>query len=217
VAALAVGGTSAAVAAKNHSLPLIQHQNSSQSDNRSGDGGSVHFAGSGASSASGAAAVKKATRNAGHATTGSQRSASGTAHGFTPTTRESSGARARAFAQTRGNHTGLTRQHKTSHGHTQRVKKVHVRHTPAKPVAKAEPHHVQVAPKAHIPAPKTQTPAPKANAPAAQTPAPTPAPTPEPQAQTEPTVPATSGGQGHGGGSAGTLVGNGKHSVSTTG
>lgn len=119
------------------------------------------------------------------------RSASGTAHGFTPTTGQSNGAAARDFASTRGKgkHTGTTNKHhhtKTTPAQAQangKSKPEHVKHvaTPRKPATSPKQQQTKTAP--------TKT-APTKTAPTKTQPAPT-ATAPAPTAPTSETTPTT--------------------------
>jgi RNA polymerase sigma factor (sigma-70 family) len=205
-AALTVGGIGGAAAvAQNGTLPLLHHSAPAQEVKDAGahlpgGGASGKAHGTAAAAASGGAA-RKSTGDAKHTVAGSRRSASGTEHGFTPVIGESNGARARQFAQTRGQgkHTGLTKPHTKGHKRQHPAKKVHVKHTPK----------AQAAPKARTRALRPSKPAPTppkakrtpntAPAPTTQT-TPAPAPPAEQQAPTtvtsETTAPSGTGGSG---------------------
>jgi RNA polymerase sigma factor (sigma-70 family) len=219
-AALAVGGIGGAAAvAQKSTLPLFHqsarpqvHSATAAHSSRAGSapgGGTV-----GARNEPGVRTTvgQHSVAHAKSGTNGSRRSASGTAHGFTPTTGGSNGARAREFAQTRGQgkHGGLTKDQATRHDAQHHVEKLHVKHV-ASPRAKA-------APKAHshpahpaTPAPKTKT----KTAAQAQTTS-TPAPTAE-QESAATTTPQTTTTTTRTTGKSHKPVGAGKRSASISG
>jgi RNA polymerase sigma factor (sigma-70 family) len=181
VAALAAGGVGGATVANNGVIPLVQHPAAATEASPS------HSAGNAGTSPAhtGPATTTK------HQSTGSRRSASGTAHGFTPVTRESNGERARAFAQTRGK----GKQTSAAHRHV-------TAHTRARPATPVKTKHV-AAPRKNGLTRTQPTPAPRTNTQA--TPAP-PATTPE-AATTTPTstqpAPSPTGGRGGSGAGSG--------------
>jgi RNA polymerase sigma factor (sigma-70 family) len=194
-AVLAVGGIAggAAVAQKGP-LPLIQHSAPSHTSHGAGSHSSSASHSSGAShsssapagapgaAAAAASAAQHSVGHAKHAVKGSHRSASGTAHGFTPIPGESNGARAREFAQTRGkgHHTGLTKDHPAGQKREHPAKKVHAKHVAT--------HRVEAAPKAHTKPAHPVKPTPPATA--APKPRPKPAPTTTGPARTSEPEPA---------------------------
>jgi RNA polymerase sigma factor (sigma-70 family) len=219
IAALIAAGTGgAAVAAHNH-VPLLGHANdaaaTSSSDGGNGSAGGHRGAGAAGNTAAAAAAVNK---TASHAAKGKHtRSASGTAHGFTPIQGLSNGAAARQFALTRGKgkHLGITKRHHShSKAHT------HTRHTPVAKGHVKQPVSTQTTPRA---TPKTHTAPRSGSTPKQQSTTPTttePTPTTTEPTSTSPTptqtetTPAPSGGsQGNGNGSFGKSVGGTKNSA----
>jgi RNA polymerase sigma factor (sigma-70 family) len=203
-AVLTVGGIGgAAVVAQKGTIPLLHHSTATQGT-QGVKGASTSVSGSGASRAGGgsaaaatAGAAQHATAHGKHAVTGSHRSASGSEHGFTPVPGQSNGARARQFAQTRGQgkHTGLTKQHRTGHTRQHPAKKLHTKHTrKAKraPRTHTQPlHPARPAPRATKPAPQVNTtPAP---APAETTTTPAPSSTQQPATTVTPAPSTTSG------------------------
>jgi RNA polymerase sigma factor (sigma-70 family) len=202
-AALAVGGIGGAAAVAQHgAIPLLQHSTSVQSVH--GESGNVSGAaaagtargGSVAHATARGATAQHTTVHGKHAVAGSHRSASGKEHGFTPAQGKSNGARAREFAQTRGQgkHTGLTKEHTTGHTRQHPVQKTHtkVKHRSA-PQAHTQPvHPAKPPPRATKPAPqpKTTTPAP---VPTVTTPAPAPTQTQQPATTVTPVPNGTAG------------------------
>jgi RNA polymerase sigma factor (sigma-70 family) len=135
VVALAAGGAGTATVATHGALPLFHHSSPVQpapapsSHSQHAAGASVAHTGTAASSvAKPSAGLAKGH----HKTHGSRRSASGTAHGFTPVTGESNGARARAFAKTRGKgqDTSAAHRHVTAQTPGKRAKRVRVKTAP---------------------------------------------------------------------------------------
>ncbi|MFL5894009.1 MAG: RNA polymerase sigma factor [Thermoleophilaceae bacterium] len=132
IAALVVGGAAGGTVVATHSnLPVV----GSSAQHDTAPAGRTGSAGGAASSASARHDAKTAVTNAHQPSHG--RSASGTAHGFTPIQGESNGARAREFAATRGKgkHLGLTRTHHTA----TRTRPAHTRHGPAHVKARRAP------------------------------------------------------------------------------
>ncbi|HEX6715059.1 MAG TPA: sigma-70 family RNA polymerase sigma factor [Thermoleophilaceae bacterium] len=161
VTALAAGGAGTATVATHGGLPLVHDSTPAQQQSTS-HGASTKAAHGSASPAKTAATTSAAIVRK-HKTEGSRRSASGTAHGFTPVTGESNGERARAFAQTRGKgkETSAARRHVTAHTRAHPVKKVRVK--PVPPPARTAPTRTLATPvpKAEEPtttAPTTTTP-----------------------------------------------------------
>jgi RNA polymerase sigma factor (sigma-70 family) len=192
-AVLAVGGTAGATVANNGAIPLVQHPAPAQSvtppagNKHSASASAAH---TGTTTVSNKGGVKK------HDTTGSRRSASGTEHGFTPITGQSNGARARAFAQTRGKgkETSAAHRHVTAHKRATPVRPVRPRHL-AQPrnVTRSQPVRTQPAPAPQSTETTTQT----VPAPTTTTTTPT---------STQP-APSPQGGGGKGGGKAGGSAG----------
>jgi RNA polymerase sigma factor (sigma-70 family) len=212
-AVLAVGGIGgAAVVAQNGTLPLLHHSTPAQEvkDEGAHVSGSTKAHGAAAAAGAAAASAQQTGAHGKHTVAGSRRSASGSQHGFTPVTGESNGARAREFAQTRGQgkHTGLTKQHATGHKRPHPAKKVHVKH-----IAKTKAHTRAVRPVKPTRPPET-APAPRTTtAPAPET-TPTPAPSVEqPADAVSPDTSVTSGTSGKSGKSGAT----GKSSAGATG
>jgi RNA polymerase sigma factor (sigma-70 family) len=190
-AVLAVGGTAGATVANNGAIPLVQHPAPAQSVTPpAGNKHSASAAHTGTTTVSNKGGVKK------HDTTGSRRSASGTEHGFTPITGQSNGARARAFAQTRGKgkETSAAHRHVTAHKRATPVRPVRPRHL-AQPrnVTRSQPVRTQPAPAPQSTETTTQT----VPAPTTTTTTPT---------STQP-APSPQGGGGKGGGKAGGSAG----------
>jgi RNA polymerase sigma factor (sigma-70 family) len=216
IAALIAAGTGgAAVAAHNH-VPLLSHANDAAATSSSTDGSNGSAGGHrGAAAAGSAAAAAAAVLNkaASHAAKGEPtRSASGTAHGFTPMQGLSNGAAARQFALTRGKgkHLGITKMH---HSHSKAHR--HTRHTPvAKGHVKqpATTHTTpQATPKTHTAPRSGSTPKQQSTTPTTTQPTPT---TTEPTPTQTETTPAPSGGsQGTGNGSLGKSLGGTKNSA----
>jgi hypothetical protein len=197
VAALAAGGAGSATVAGNGNIPFfhdstpVQQAPARSHPNRAAGTSAAHTG----TTASRTQTGKGATT---HKADGSRRSASGTAHGFTPLIRQSNGARARAFAQTRGKGQDTSAAHRHATAQT-RAKPVHVKHvaTPKKNAVRTAPTHTQA------------TPAPKIEQPATTT---TPAttrtqPQPSPNSQ-QPPPPA---------GDTGKTLGTGRQDAATTG
>jgi RNA polymerase sigma factor (sigma-70 family) len=187
-AVLAVGGVGGAAAASNGSLPFVSHAqpsgHSSAASSAHGKAAAARLAHSGKSVP---VAAGKNGAHGKHAAKTHTRSASGTAHGFTPTQGGSNGARARQFAQTRGKgaHTGITKQHTTAQSRRPATKRVHEKHvasppakTKAAPRTPTHPNTVHSAPPRSAPAkPAPQT------APTAPSTESAPATTPQKQSQ----------------------------------
>ena len=187
--ALAAAGAGGAATVHNGGLPLL-HNTSASPASVEGKNTSTSPAHTGAAFTG----AKSSTTN---------RSASGTAHGFTPTTGQSNGAAARDFAATRGKgkHTGTTVKHhhvKTTPAHAQakgKSKPEHVKHvaTPRKPATSPRQQpQAKTAPTKTAPtktAPTKTQPTPTATAPAPVAPQSTPTttttvPVPDPGATT---------------------------------
>jgi RNA polymerase sigma factor (sigma-70 family) len=153
VAALAAGGAGTATVATHGDIPLLHHATAVQqapASSHSTAGTSAAHTGTNAAHVTVGSARKPKTD-------GSRRSASGTAHGFTPITGESNGARARAFAKTRGkgHQTSAAHRHVTARTRAHPAKPVHVKHVAApKNVTRVAPTHTQP-----TPTPKAQQPA----------------------------------------------------------
>jgi RNA polymerase sigma factor (sigma-70 family) len=174
--ALAAGGGGAAVAANNGGIPLLHHPHpatkaSSPSTHRDDAAGGSATHGRVATQKD---AADPGTSTSKHKTKTTHRSASGAAHGFTPTPGTSSGAAARERAKTRGQRkqTGVTKQTATK---TNPAGQAHKKAAPVKagPKAHAVPRRPLKQPAAKAPAkaaPKQQT---------APTPETTPAPAPQ--------------------------------------
>jgi hypothetical protein len=205
VAALAAGGEGTATVASHGNLPLVPHTSAAPAEQQSHPGPGAAHTGATAASKDGSTSTGSAHK---HKTEGSRRSASGTAHGFTPVTGESNGARARAFAQTRGR----GKETSAAHRHVTAQKRAH-------PVKRVKAEHV-AAPK-RAPSTHTQpTPAPKAEEPATTTvPATTTPTTTTTTPQTTPNgqapPPPANGGNGAATGGAGKQLGAGRHSAAT--
>jgi RNA polymerase sigma factor (sigma-70 family) len=209
VAVLAAGGAGSATVASHGNLPLFhgstpaqqapatasQHSNAATSPAHTG------------TTASSTAPNGKALGT--HKTDGSRRSASGTAHGFTPITRQSNGDRARAFAKTRGKgtETSAAHRHATTHTRAKPAKPVHVKHvaTPKKNVARTTPTRT-------TPTRTESTPTATTEQPATTTPAPgkTDRTQPSPSTGQQPAPPPT-------GGSTGRTLGSGQQNAAATG
>jgi RNA polymerase sigma factor (sigma-70 family) len=192
--AAAVAGSAAGTAAVVHNegfagLPVVGGLSSS--GHEQGDAGGTKSSGSNSTTGSGTSATSGKDGKAASDAKATNRSASGTEHGFTPVPGGSNGAAARERAATlgNGNHTGITKTHtkgkrtRTRAHRRAHAKKVHVKkappvtrtpRTPTTPKAETTPR-TQPAPK-NQPAPKTQT-------------TPQPAPTTEPPATTPETTP----------------------------
>jgi RNA polymerase sigma factor (sigma-70 family) len=179
VAALAAGGAGTATVASHGNLPLVH-------DSKPVPASTTQAHHGGAGSPAGATAGSRTTRTAAatdaaiarkHKTDGSRRSARGAEKGFTPTTGQSNGDAARAFAQTRGKgkETSAAHRHVTAHTRAHPVKKVKVKHVAAPPKAptRTSPTHTQVTPAPKSPTtttPTTTTTAPTSTAPTRTTP-----------------------------------------------
>jgi RNA polymerase sigma factor (sigma-70 family) len=212
--ALAAAGAGGAAVAHNGGLPSL-HTGSQPAAATQARSSTAH---------TGASFIGMGSDPAGNAgtTAASHRSASGTAHGFTPVTGESNGARAREFAATRGKgkHKGTTNKHHNlaAQGHV-KGKPDHVKHV-------ATP---QANPKRTQPAPKTRTQpthtGPANSAPTHTQPTPTPkvkttptptATTPAPTPTTEINPPTTTPDASSGGGNSGKSLGTTKKNASAT-
>jgi RNA polymerase sigma factor (sigma-70 family) len=197
VAALAAGGAGTATIASHGGIPLLH-------DSAQAPAPASHPRGNAGTSAAhtGTATSIAGTTTVKHKTDGSRRSASGTAHGFTPVTGQSNGARARAFAQTRGKGTQIsaTHRHVTAHKRARPAKPVHVKHVaaPKKAPARAEPVRTE------------STPAPTTDQQATTT---TPTTTSQPSPHGQP--PPAGSGTGTTNGSAGQTLGSDKRSSAT--
>jgi RNA polymerase sigma factor (sigma-70 family) len=213
IAALIAAGTGgAAVAAHNH-VPLLSHANDAAATSSSTGGGNDSVsenrgAGTAGTTAAAAAIANKAAARA--AKGEHTRSASGTAHGFTPVQGQSNGAAARQFALTRGKHLGTT---KTRHSHSKAH--THTRHTP---VAKGRVKHPasthttpRATPKTHTAPRSGSTPKQQSTTPTTTEPTPT---TTEPTpTQTETTPAPSGGGNSNGSGSLGKTLSGTKNSA----
>jgi RNA polymerase sigma factor (sigma-70 family) len=201
VAVLAVGAAGGATVANSGNLPLVHDSSPAptkvdKSHNATAATSAAHTSTTGESAAALTAAEQKKLE---HETNGSRRSASGTEHGFTPVTGESNGARARAFAQTRGKgkDTSAAHRHVTAHKRSRPAKRVRVKHVAAPPPAPTRTAPTRTQPTS---APKTTTTQPTATQPTTTTPTST---TTTPTYTTESTAPS-----GGGKGKSGTAVGN---------
>jgi RNA polymerase sigma factor (sigma-70 family) len=163
VAVLAAGGAGGATVANNGAIPFVQHPAPAQKvvapAHPAKAGTSVAHTGTTASEVRARVNGRKA-----HPTTGSHRSARGSERGFTPVTRQSNGARARAFAQSRGkgSETSAARHHTTAHTRARPVRTVKPKHVaaPRNDVTKTQPLRTQE-PKSNTQAPTRTTPAPE--------------------------------------------------------
>jgi RNA polymerase sigma factor (sigma-70 family) len=220
IAALIAAGTGGAAVAAHNQVPLLSHANDAAATSSS-TGGANHSAGTGHRGAGAAgntaAAAAAANKTTSHAAKGTHtRSASGTAHGFTPVQGQSNGAAARQFALTRGKgkHLGIT---KTHHSHSKAH--THTRHTP---VAKGHVKHPasthttpRATPRTHTAPRSGSTPRQQSTTPTTTEPTPTttePTPTSATPTQTQ-TTPAPSGSQGNGNGSLGKSLGGTKNAA----
>jgi RNA polymerase sigma factor (sigma-70 family) len=204
VAALAAGGAGTATVATHGNLPLVPHTTAAPAGQQPTSHPAAGAAHTGTTAASKAGATGRAHK---HKTEGSRRSASGTAHGFTPITGESNGARARAFAQTRGKgkETSAAHRHVTAHKRAHPVKRVKAEHVAAP--KKAPSTRTQPTPKAEEPATTT--------VPATTTPTTTTPTTTTTTPQTAPSGQAPPPPTGAGTGGAGKQLGAGRHSATT--
>jgi hypothetical protein len=172
VVVLAAGGAGGATVANGGAIPLIQHPAPAA------HGSSQHSAGKVAhtvvhtvtKAAGNSATAPGHTKKHRNKSTGSHRSASGTEHGFTPTTGQSNGTQARAFAQTRGKgaERSAARRHVKANKRAHPVKPVRAKQTPAQPV-RPEP-----SPKSNTGTPTETTTAPTTTTPQTTEPAPAP-------------------------------------------
>ena len=187
-AVLAVGGAGGAAVATNGDLPLLRAITGHESS--TGAGGNT---GTQAGTTAGTAASMPAAAAKKHTVAGSRRSAKGTEHGFTPVTGESNGARARAFAKTRGKGSETSaaakRRHVTAHKRAKPVRPTHVKHVAAPPKSGARTTPA----KPVTTAPKSTTPAPE---PAPTATATEPAPAPQPEQTTSTPAPGSGGDHG---------------------
>jgi RNA polymerase sigma factor (sigma-70 family) len=203
VAALAAGGAGTATVASHGNLPLVPHTSAAPATQQpaSHPGPGAAHTGTTAASKAGSTSTGSAHK---HKTAGSRRSASGTEHGFTPVTGESNGARARAFAQTRGK----GKETSAAHRHVTAQKRAH-------PVKRVKAKHV-TAPKKAPPARTQPTPAPKAEDPATTTvPATTTPTTTTPQTTTNGQAPPPPASADTPTGGSGKQLGTGRHSAAT--
>ena len=135
-AVVATAGVGTAVVATHSNLPIVGHGSGNDAAAPASHAGSTPASSNAAVSQSTAAAAAATHAVAAHSTkTGHHhgRSASGTAHGFTPVQGGSNGAAARQFALTRGKgkHLGITKTHHTA-THVKTVTRH--RHTHSTPV-----------------------------------------------------------------------------------
>jgi RNA polymerase sigma factor (sigma-70 family) len=202
VAVLAAGAAGGATVANNGHIPRIERPSqvstgpATHSHGVNAATSAAHTFTTGEHALPLTAAEKKARA---HTPSGSQRSASGTEHGFTPITGQSNGERARAFAQTRGEKVAGAKRHSTGHSLAHPVKPVKVKHVAAPrnaPTARSQPVRTQP-----TPAPKSTTTTPTATQPAT-TPTTT---TTTPTTTTESTAP-TGGGKGKSGTAVGKVL-----------
>lgn len=195
-AALAAGGVGTAAVAENGGLPLLQGSQAGQGSNGGGAGGA---GGAGTTTTTSTSTERTGT----HKTGGSRRSESGTEHGFTPTTGESNGERAREFAKTRGKKKGLAKRHLTAHS-KRRAKRVRAKRM--RPATKQKARTPTVKEPAAQTVPRTPT-TPSKTPPASTTPAATTTTTTTTTpTQTQPAPPVDPGNGGKGLGSAGKRV-----------
>ena len=165
VAVLAAGGAGGATVANNGAIPFVQHPAPAQqvlpAAHPAKAGMSVAHTGTTAS-----AVRARENGHKAHPTTGSHRSARGSERGFTPVTGQSNGARARAFAQTRGKGTQTSgaHRHTTAHTRARPVKPDRAKHVaaPRNTVTRTQPAPAPE-PKSNAQAPTrtTTTPAPE--------------------------------------------------------
>jgi hypothetical protein len=158
VAVLAAGGAGTATVASQGNLPLLQDSTPAQqapatAHTSRAAGTSAAHTGTTASHATSGKQVDK------HTADGSRRSASGSAHGFTPTTGQSNGERARAFAKTRGKGQDTSAAHRHATAQTP-AKPVHVKHvaTPRKNDTHTLPTRTEPAKTQAAPAPTSEQP-----------------------------------------------------------
>jgi RNA polymerase sigma factor (sigma-70 family) len=174
-ALVATAGVGTAVVATHSNLPIVGHDSGSSAPGS--HAGSTPASSNAAVGQSTAAAAAATHAVAAHSTTAGHhhgRSASGTAHGFTPVRGGSNGAAARQFALTRGKgkHLGITKTHHTAtHVKTVRTRR-HTHSTPVRRRSTAAPRRTQTVPTTTSPTTTSPTTTTESGTPTSTTPTP---------------------------------------------